>query len=360
MRGAVVIQVCRGREWRGGERQVRLLVQTLAWRSGFLQHVFTGQGSTLARALDPSGPALHSVAWSLGLDPRAFAALWTMLRRLQRTNDRNIVLHAHDSHALALAAIPARFFGLPLIATRRSMTPPGRLWRLPDRVIAISNAVEQVLRRVGVEPARIVRIPSAVSLADMARVSIESHSPGSDEGIPVVLAVGALSAEKGHATLIEALPLLRREVPHVQLVLVGEGPERRRLEALVRALRVTGSVRFLGDRPTASNLICAAQVLAQPSHREALGTAVLEAMALGTPVVATATGGLVELLGEGAGLLVPPGDAPALANGLARVLTDALLRAALVHEARARVADYDAPGVADRVAEVYRSALRKI
>jgi glycosyltransferase involved in cell wall biosynthesis len=300
------------------------------------------------------------VAWKLGLDPRGLSSLWALLRRLQRTHKRDIVLHAHDSHALALAAIPARALGIPLIATRRSMTPPGRLWRLPDRVIAISNAVEQVLRRVGVEPARIIRIPSAVSLADMAKISIESHGPGPGDGVPVVLAVGALSAEKGHATLIEALPLLRREVPRAHLVVVGDGPERRRLEALARQLRITGGVRFLGDRPTASSLICAAQVLAQPSHREALGTAVLEAMALGTPVVATATGGLVELLGEGAGLLVPPGDPEALAESLARVLTDALLRAALVHEARARVADYDSPGVADRVAEVYRSALRKI
>lgn len=203
-----------------------------------------------------------------------------------------------------------------------------------------------------------MRIPSAVSLADLSHTAQEPIPP--ERGIegPVVLAVGALTEEKGHISLITALRVLQTSVPDAHLVLVGEGPERPRLERRVRELRLQGRVHFLGPRPSAVQLIRNAQVLAQPSVREALGTTVLEAMALGTPVVATATGGLVELLQGGAGCLVPPGNPDALADALARVLTDALFRAALVHEARARVAEYDAPTVADRVAEVYRSALR--
>ena len=358
MTGAVVLQVCRGREWRGGERQVRLLVETLAARSGFLQHVATSRDGPLARLLDPAGPQVLPLTWDLALDPRALAELCLRLRRLRAEHGRGILLHAHDSHALALAAVAARLFRLPLVATRRSLTPPGPLWRLPHRVIAISAAVEEVLRARGLDAARIVRIPSAVSLIDMARVPFEGFRLDEERGAPAILSVGALTIEKGHLTLIEALPLVRRQLPGTRLVLIGDGPERPRLETLARRLRMGEGIHFLGELPSASAYIRAAQVLAQPSRREALGTAVLEAMALGTPVVASATGGLVELLGEGAGILVRPGDPFALAAGLVRVLTDGPLRASLVHQARARVAEYDAPGVADRVAEVYRSALR--
>lgn len=358
MRGAVVVQLCRGREWRGGERQVRLLVQTLAWRSGFLQHVVTARGSVLASALDPAGPLVHPAAWGLGIDPRAVHAVLHLLRDLRRQHGHDVVLHAHDSHALAVALLAGRLLRIPVIATRRSASPPGRLWRLPGRVIAISTAVEQALHASGVAASRVVRIPSAVSLVDLFHAAKEPIRPERGFEGPVVLAVGALTPEKGHISLITALRVLQTSVPDTHLVLVGEGPERPRLERRVRELRLQDRVHFLGAHPSAAQLMRNAQVLAQPSVREALGTTVLEAMALGVPVVATATGGLVELLQGGAGCLVPPENPDALAEALARVLTDALFRAALVHEARARVAEYDAPVVADRVSEVYRSALQ--
>lgn len=357
MPGAAVVQVCRGREWRGGERQVRLLVETLAWRSEYRQHVITGQGTALYRSLAAAGPEVHGVPWQLALDPRALIALIGQLRRFRRMEAQDVLVHAHDSHALMLAAAAARILQLPLIATRRSTSPPGRFWRLPDRVIAISNAVAAALQAAGVREERICRIPSAVPVAQLAQLPPGRH-PGLVGEAPVVVAAGALTQEKGHRTLLDALPLLLRQVPGATVALVGDGPEGAALERQARALGIAHRVRFLGRQESALPFIRAAQVLAQPSDREALGTAVLEAMALGIPVVAASSGGLVELLGNGAGLLVPPGDAAALATALARALTDPLLRGAVAHEARARVAEYDAPGVADRVAEVYRSALR--
>jgi glycosyltransferase involved in cell wall biosynthesis len=358
MRGAVAVHVCRGREWRGGERQVRLLVQTLAGRSSLLQHIVTRKGSPLATALDPAGPRVHPASWELALDPRALHTLVHLLRQLRRRHGGDILLHAHDSHALAIALLAGALLRLPVVATRRSASPPGRLWRLPRRVIAISSSVQQALGASGVPASRVVQIPSAVSLADLSHTPEEPLPPTRGADGPVVLAVGAQTAEKGHTALITALRVLQTSVPDAHVVLVGNGPERPRLERRARELRLQDRVHFLGELPSAAHLIRSAQVLAQPSVREGLGTTVLEAMALGTPVVATATGGLVELLQGGAGCLVPPGNPDALAEALARVLTDALFRAAMVHEARARVARYDAPTVADQVAEVYRSALR--
>jgi len=358
MRGAVAVHLCRAREWRGGERQVRLLIGTLACRSGFLQELITMRYSSLALALGSDGPRVLGVPWRSAYDPRALLQTLLHLRRLRALHGRDLLLHAHDSHALLLGLLAARVLGLPLVATRRSVTPPGPLWRLPDRIIAISAAVEAALRGARVAPERIIRIPSAVSLATLALVPARRLLRRRRRSVPVVMAVGALTSEKGHATLIEAFALMHQRLPSAVLVLLGDGPLRGELESLARQRGVGARVHFRGDRPEAAGFIRAAHVLAQPSRREALGTAVLEAMALGTPVVACRTGGLVELLREGAGLLVAPGDAAALAEALERVLTEPLLRGALVHEARARVAAYDAPGVADQVAEVYRSALR--
>lgn len=358
MSAVVVTHLCRGRDWRGGERQVRLLVTTLARQAGVSQYLITGRDTALARALAESGARVVSVPWRAAWDPRAFGSAFSHLSRLRGRHDGGLVLHAHDSHALAAGIAASRLLGLPLIATRRSVNPPGRLWRLPHRVIAISAAVMAGLREGGVNEARIVRIPSAVDLGAIAGTGRRREPPRGEEAASVVVAVGALTPEKDHVTLLRAIATLRHRLPAARLVIVGDGPERAGLADLARRLGIADRVRFEGAQDEAGAFIRHGHVLAQPSRREALGTAALEAMALGTPVVASATGGLAELLGGGAGLLVPPGDAGALAHALERALTDPPLRRALVHEARARAAGYDAPKVAEQVAEVYRSALR--
>ena len=359
MSGVVAAHLCRGRDWRGGERQVRLLINTLTGRSELLQYLITGRDSELAKSLSGGEAQVLGVPWSAAWEPRAFGQTLIHLSRLRTLHRDDLVLHAHDSHALAAGVVASRLLGLPLIATRRSDPVAGRLWRRPDRVIALSGSVEEALRRGGVEGSRIVRIPSAVSLDALAQTPESHRGSRSEDGVAVIIAVGALTPEKDHATLLHALAALRVRLPSTRLVLIGDGPRRHALTALARSLAIADHVCVEGERADAAARIRGADVLVQPSRREALGTAVLEAMALGTPVVASAAGGLGELLGGGAGLLVPPGNAAAFAGAIERVLTDPAFRGAMVREARARVVLYDAPKVADRVAEVYRSALRK-
>jgi glycosyltransferase involved in cell wall biosynthesis len=351
-----VAHLCRGREWRGGERQVRLLVTTLAERRHGAQHVLTGRDSRLARNLSGAGAVVVGVPWRVAWDPRALAGIVAALRRLRTAAAGGYVLHAHDSHALAAGVLAARLLDLPLVATRRSDTIPGPLWRQPARVIALSGAVADALRRGGVPDAHIVRIPSAIPPATLA---VPPWRNGGEAGTgATIVAVGSLTREKDQATLLRAFARVSRRLPGARLALCGEGPERAPLAQLARALGIADRVRFEGDVADVAAHLRAADVMAQPSRREALGTAVLEAMALGTPVVASATGGLVDLLAGGAGLLVPPGDAAALADALEQALRCAPLRATMVETARARVVSYGAPEVADRVAAVYRSALR--
>ena len=174
-----------------------------------------------------------------------------------------------------------------------------------------------------------------------------------------MVAAGALTPEKGHRVLIEAFALVAGARHDARLIIAGEGPERVPLEALARSLNLLPRVHFAGAVPEAMDLIARAAILVQPSRREALGTALLEAMALGVPVIASATGGPAELLADGHGVLVPPGDVPRLAAAISELLADPALRAELRHRGLARVRRYDIAVVAAAVAGVYRSALNQ-
>ncbi len=330
---------------------MRLLVRMLAESSAVSQLVATGRNTRLGAALGEDRREVRELPWQTAYDPRAVIGLLRHLRGEPGPRDR-LLLHAHDSHALAIGLIASRLLRVPLVATRRSVTPPGSLWRRADRVIAISRAVEGVLLAAAVPPMRIRCIPSAVPV-DALRARSRPHEVGAGQ----LLAIGALTAEKGHATLIEAFALLATRVPGARLRILGDGPERPALAARIERLGMASRIELAGERDDAIPCLTQAAIFVQPSRREALGTAVLEAMALGIPVVASRTGGLPELLDPTAGLLVPPDDPATLAAAIESLIRDPQLGARLVAAASVRVLDFDAVGMADGVAEVYRSAL---
>ncbi len=349
--GFRVVHLSRGREWRGGERQVWLLARTLREREGLVQFVATGAGSPLAGALADDGALLLALPWRAAYDPRAWLNLVRRLRELRR-DGAPLVLHAHDSHALTLGLFAGTALGLPLVATRRSVAPAGRQWRRPTRVVAISDAVAQALLHSGVPASRLQVVRSGI---DLTRTT--ERLPARSGMAPFIIAVGALTDEKGHPTLLDAFARIADRFPDMQLRVLGEGPERHQLQTRANRLGIGARVEWMGDVADPSDWIAEAQLLVQPSYREALGTVVLEAMARGTPVVASRTGGLVELLDAGAGVLVPPRDGVALAEAIESLLRAPTRRADLVRTARARVSEYDAPGMAESMVQVYRSAL---
>ncbi len=355
MTSVPVFHLARGREWRGGERQVWLLARAQWTGQEVLPRVATAGGGRLARALRSSGVPVAPLPWRLAHDPRG---LWRLAGELEAAIRRGPVsplLHAHDSHALAFALLVGRRYRLPVVATRRSMSPPGRLWRRPARVIALSEAVAGACRAAGIPAGRLHVIPSAVDPAVLDAPAALAADPSR----PGILAVGALTAEKGHRTLVEAFAQVVSRHPGCRLVLVGEGPERPALEQLARRLGVARSVELTGELPSALPRFATASLLVQPSHREALGTAVLEAMALGVPVVASATGGLAEVATPDRALAVPPGDPAALAAAILAVLGDPAAARARAGAARRFARALTPDGVAAQVAAVYRSALRQ-
>ena len=163
---------------------------------------------------------------------------------------------------------------------------------------------------------------------------------GMEPSARIVGVVARLEPEKGHRTLFEAWPLVLRRCPDAYLLVVGEGSQREPLERLARDLRIAHRVVFTGRRDDVPAVTAALDVSVLPSYREAQGLAVLEAMALSRPVVATAVGGILEMIDDGVtGILVPPHEPEPLAEAIGRLLADNPLADTIARRAHDMVHD---------------------
>lgn len=175
---------------------------------------------------------------------------------------------------------------------------------------------------------------------------------------PLIAVAAVLRPQKALEVMLEAHAILLSRVPGAHLVLAGDGECRAMLEARARELGIADQVHFLGRRDDAEGIIESADVAALSSDFEGLPLFVFECMANGTPLVATAVGGLPEVVENGvSGLLVPPRDPNALAGALAEILTDRQRAASMAEAARQRLSAYSIEAVAGRFADLYAELL---
>ncbi len=234
-------------------------------------------------------------------------------------------------------------------------------WSLPlaDRVVTVCNAFARQLEKRGVARERICVRHNAVTFpepCDPEKAESLKRTLVSEEGVPVLLTAGRLSREKGHRDLIEAVRELRRLEPGLAfcLVVLGEGKERPRIEALCRRYGLEREVKLVGHQDDVAPYYAMADVVVIPSHSEGSPNVLLEAMASGVPVVATRVGGIPEIVAEGeTGLLVPPHNPRALAEALVRLLHCREERERLAEAARRVVASEYTP-------EAYERSLRRV
>ncbi len=202
----------------------------------------------------------------------------------------------------------------------RGLTP------LTDRLIAVSKAIQRKIAEEGREGAPVSLIYNGVDLRryNHQQPCCTLHEDyGIEESAPIAGVVARLEAEKGHRTLLTAWPLVLAKVPDARLLIVGEGSERDSLEEQASSLGISNRVVFTGRREDVPAVTAALDVAVLPSYREAQGLSVLEAMALSRPVVASAVGGIPEMIEDGvSGLLVQPGEPEPLAAAIVRLLTD--------------------------------------
>jgi glycosyltransferase involved in cell wall biosynthesis len=301
----------------------------------------TGPLRDVAQAAGARFVPLRHVRRELGAHD--VAGLFELVRLLRRY--RPDILHASSSKAgvlgrLAgfLAGVPIRVFTVHGWAFAAYSGMAGRVYRWADLLVrpltTVTICVSEREREAGLlagtcDPARTVVIPNAVDVAGARRVG------GVARERPLIVSVGRLKAPKDFLTFLRALGRLRDD--SFEVLIVGDGPDRPRLEQEIAALGLGGRVRLAGERHDVAELLAGADVFVLPSASEGMPVSVLEAMAAGLPVVASRVGGLAEQVVDGeTGVLVSPGDADELAGALARLLRDPELRRRLGEAGRVR------------------------
>jgi glycosyltransferase involved in cell wall biosynthesis len=316
-----------------------------------------------ARALHPRRAVFHVVALAADPDPSFTFELRTLgvtvshvpgrgLRDVHRASAlaglirrvRPDLVHTHLTYANILGTLAARLAGRPCVATihnvdsnQRRFAAPKRwleglvLRRWATRIAIVAEGTRAgVARNFGVPPDHLVALPNAI---DPGTVSLPAqfdrthmrHALGLCRGESLLCTVGRLDPSKGQAEFLRALAHLRARDPMYpfRAVIVGDGPQKDRLQRLLENLGLADRVQLLGVRRDVAEIVAASDVFVLASLNEGLSQALLEAMALGTPVVATDVGGTGDAVVAGrTGWLVPAEDPIGLATAIVQVLGD--------------------------------------
>lgn len=233
------------------------------------------------------------------------------------------VVHTHNAYPHFYGTLAARWCRVPVVLNTRHGRRIGNTWKartlfwlaglLADRIVAVSEDSANLCRsEVSLPAGRVSRIWNGI---DLNRFTFRGPVPE-----PVAISVARLSPEKDFPTLIKAVALAAEVVPDLRLRIVGDGPERPRLEQMIVELNQGSRIELLGERQDVPDLLAAAGFFATATLTEGISLTLLEAMACGLPVLATHVGGNPEIIDEGrTGFLVPSGDVDALAAGLIRM-----------------------------------------
>lgn len=327
---------------KGGAETQLVRVATAMARSGWQVRIITLiPMNEYVQTLDEAGVKVDSLHIPRGrYDPRALTRLVRLLR-----NDRPALLCTFMFHANVLGRVAARLAGVRhVVSSIRNTVFGGRWsdrlmrWTDPLSEITTTNsrlAAAQLVER-GVVPSHKMRVvPNGIDLSTLIPGSAAETGIEALTGLPDAparfdwLCVGRLEPQKDHATLLRAVSILSSAGQPFHLFIVGRGALEAEVRSTIVELGLEGSVTVLGQREDVASLMQACDGLVLPSRWEGLPNVVMEALAVGLPVVATAVGGTPELIeDQTTGLLVPPGDAPALAAGMATLM-------AMAPEARA-------------------------
>ena len=306
------------------------------------------------------------------------AALAELVRSIRR--ERPAIVHTHTSKAGfvgRLAAVIARvpavihqphghiFYGYYSPRRTAVFTALERMAaRWTDRIITLTDrgAAEHLARGIG-RAEQYVTVPSGVPTAELRATAPPRGEArarlGLDPDAFVVVGLGRLVPIKGFDLLVRALPAVAEQVPSARVLLVGDGAERQRLEAVAASLDVTRQLRLAGETLDVAAYLAAADVVAVPSRNEGMGRVIVEAMALGLPVVATAVGGIPDVVTDGeCGRLIAPEDVDALSAALIELGRDPALRRKLGEAAVQRAEAFSTAVAREKLLAVYASLAR--
>ncbi len=277
------------------------------------------------------------------------------------------IIHAHWTLSAACACLGRAIHGRPVLATlqgsdvfRVGKHPLGawltrQILLRCDGITALTRALVSSVAEMGLRPDPILVIPNGVDTRSFAPVPAELRDD-------TVLFVGSLIERKGPKYLLAAMKRVLAVLPSYQLVVVGEGPQHEMLRNLAESLDIAQHVVFMGfqSQDQVRVQMQRARLLVLPSLEEGQGVVLLEALACGTPVVASRVDGIPEVVTDDVGVLVPPADPEALSEAILSILTRPERWGAMSRSARERAAEhYDWGRLADQYLMAYKSLLRR-
>jgi glycosyltransferase involved in cell wall biosynthesis len=299
-------------------------------------------------------------------------APWLRLGRFLR-RQRIHLLHTHKFGSNVWGTMTGRIARVPVVlAHEHSWSYTGNplrcfldrelVSRAADRFIAVSREDQRRMIEIErIDASRTLFLPIGITPTSRPQGRDVRTELGIQSEAPVIGVVGNLRAQKAHHVLVRAAALLVPEWPTLQVLVVGDGPERAHVEQLVRELALEPSVRFLGYRDDVPDVLAAMDIAVCSSDFEGSPAAMLEYMEAALPVVATAVGGVPDLIDQGVhGLLVPPGDPNALAGALGELLRDPQRAQAMGGRGQERRrAEFNFDTMINRLEDLYCDLLRE-
>lgn len=284
---------------------------------------------------------------------------WRLMRHLR--DSEIAVAHSFDFYVNLTLVPAARMAGVPVIGSQRQLgdlltaaqsRAQLQMFRWCDRVVCNSQAAADRLVQAGLRASKLVVIGNALPPAAFAKTP--PALPRSD-GLLRVGLIGRMNIRaKNQDSFLRAAARVRARFTDVEFVLVGDGPFRGELESLAGELGIQPQVRFLGDRRDIPAILASLDISVVPSATESLSNVMLESMAAGVPVIATAVGGNVELAGDDRALLIPASNDDALAAAMQSLLWDSKLRGDTALRARRFVEEnFSAEIIRDKYCQLY-------
>jgi glycosyltransferase involved in cell wall biosynthesis len=288
----------------------------------------------------------HLISCKGQIDRTVFASI----RDLATRTNADLV-HAHGYKADIYSYFALRNSGIPLVSTCHTWydnNPLVTLYGIADRlmlrnyaaVVAVSNEVKQRLLKAGVREDKIHLVRNGIDLRPFDKATPSLSNTVSEDRSPIVGLIGRLSIEKGVDIFLQAAARVLVEVPSTKFVVVGEGPDRDKLESLIDELKIRQSVSMLGQRDDMPSVYASLDIMVSASRQEGLPMAVLEGMASGLPLIATPVGDVPTVVNDGrTGVMVPPENAALLASAIVTLLRNPAQRERLGAAARKLIED---------------------
>lgn len=347
-----IVQVCSARNSTYGAVSSMLTLSHELRSVGNNVSFMTFKNRGLGEYVRSLGYAQSEVKVRTKVDP---LAIIQMSREFKRNNVD--IVHCHLSTSTVNGALAARIAKLPAIATVHGLS--GKLSFVPaHHLICVSSDVRRHMIAQGVDAAKLSIIHNGVVSIDSPSKADARTRLAIEPGVPLLGTTARLTPMKGVNHALHAFHQILADVPSAIFVIFGDGECRAEYEELATNLKIKKSVRFLGYREDVRQLLPALDVFLFPTLREAMGIAAVEAMAAGVPVVSTDVGGLPEVVIEGTGYLVGPGDSIAMAEAATSLLRNQELRKSLGDRAHSWVGEeFTASRMASKTTQVYRTLI---